>query len=105
MTDAALLHEVESRGRGAGQPENARAEPVLAAVGVLLDQLAALEGGDEAERRRLVHTELAGEFGDSDFPGAGEDLQDGHGTIDRLNGAPGARPSHPPETVLLMPRR
>ena len=48
---AALLHEVEPRGRGAGQPEDARAEPVLAAVGVLLDQLAALEGGDEAERR------------------------------------------------------
>ena len=61
---ARLLHEVEPGRGGAGEPEDADAEPVLAAVARLLDEPVRLERRHQPERRALVDAELAGDLGD-----------------------------------------
>jgi hypothetical protein len=82
---AALLDQVEARRRCPGQPQNADTEAVLAPLGVLLDQVAGLQGGDQPECRRLVHADLDGDVGDPHLALAGQDLQHRHGPVDRLD--------------------
>ena len=80
-----LLHDVEPGGGGAGQPEQADAEAVLAAVGGLLDQPVPLEGADQPEGGALVHAELGRHLGDPDLAAPGQDLEDGDRPIDGLD--------------------
>ncbi len=81
----ALLGDVHPHRRGPGQPDQAEAEAVFAALARLFDQTAHLQRRDQAERRRLVHSELGGELGDAGLAAAGEDLQDGHRAVDGLH--------------------
>jgi hypothetical protein len=46
-----LLNNVETRGAGAGEPQQAHAEPVLAPVLGLLHDVVALQGVQQPERR------------------------------------------------------
>ena len=93
---AGLLDHVEPGGGGAGQPQQADAEAVLAAALDLLDEAVRLQGGDQPERRALVHPELGGDLGDAGLAGAGEDLQDRQRPVDRLDtGAAAASRSLP----------
>ncbi len=79
--------------RGTGQPEQAHAQAVLAAVLGLLDEPRALEGRDQPERGALVDAELGGDLGDPGLAGAGQHLHDRHRPVDRLD--PVAAPASP----------
>ncbi len=81
----ALLGDVESARDRAGQAHDAEAEPVLAALGGLLDQSARLQRPEQAERGRLVDVDLGGDLADACLPALGEDLQDADGTVDGLH--------------------
>jgi hypothetical protein len=91
---AALVREVTLHGERAGQAHDAEPEPVLAAVGELLDEPAALQHGHQPRGRRLVHAELAGDLGDAGDPARGEDLQHRQRPVDRLHEGSGARLGH-----------
>ena len=82
-----LLGDVQSPGHRAGQPQDAEAEAVLAALLGLLDQFAFLERGEQPERRRLVHADVRGDLADTGLTALGQDLQHAHGAVDRLHAA------------------
>src|SRR5262249_17487580 len=91
--------QVQLRRGGAGQPDDAEAEPVLAPVGGLLHQVAALQHGQQPERRRLVYAQFAGHLGDPGLAAPGQDLQHGDRTVDRLYGSRLARNVAHGETI------
>ena len=62
---AGFLDHVEAGTGGAGEPEKADAEAVLATSLDLLDEAVLLEGGDEAEGRALVYVEGGRDLGDA----------------------------------------
>ena len=92
-----LGHQVQARGGGAGQAQVADAEPVTAAVAVLLDEAVRLEGRQQPERRGLVDAELARDLGDAGLAVTGEQLEDGQRAVHRLHG--GCRPGRLPSGI------
>ena len=84
-----LGHQVQAGGGGAGQAQVADAEPITAAVAVLLDQSVCLEGRQQPERRRLVHAELVRDLGDAGLAVTGEELEDGQRPVHRLHDGAG----------------
>ena len=82
-----LLGDVQPAGDRTGQPQDAEAEPVLAAVLGLLDQFAVLECAEQPEGGRLVHADVGGHFADAGLTALGEDLQHADGAVDRLHSA------------------
>ena len=84
---AALLGDVDASRDRAGQPYDAEAEPVLAALARLLHQAARLQGAEQAERGGLVNVDLGRHLADACLAAAGQDLQDADGAVDRLHSA------------------
>lgn len=80
-----LVDEVESRVGRAGEPQDAGPEAVLAPLGDLLDEVSVLECGDEPTRGALVDVEVAGQGGYSESAVLGEQLEDRHRAIYRLD--------------------
>src|SRR6185437_11911542 len=81
----ALLHQVEPGRRRPGQPQDADAQAVLAAVYVLGDQAAVFQRGHQPERGGLVHAQLDGDLGDPGLTLAGQDFEHGDGAVYRLH--------------------
>lgn len=82
---AALLGDVDASRDRTGQPYDAEAEAVLAALARLLHQAARLQGAEQSERGGLVHLDLGRHLADPCLATLGQDLQDADGAVDRLH--------------------
>ena len=88
-----LVGDIQLAGHRVGQPQDAEAQPVLSTVLSLFDEFALLEGGEQSERRRLVHADVRGDLGDAGFATLGENFQHADGAVDRLHTAGNFRPA------------
>ena len=97
-----LLGDVQTSRHRAGQPQDAEAEAVLAALLGLLDQFAVLERGKQPERGRLMHADIGGDLADAGLTPLGQDFQHAHSAVDRLHTA-GALTSRVAHDATIRP--
>ena len=78
--------EVHPPGGRGGQPDDAEAQRVLAAVAELFEQAPALQGGHEPRGGGLVDTQFLGDLGDAGLATGSEDFsKDGDGPVHPLD--------------------
>ena len=79
-----LLGQFELDVDAASESYEPEAQAVFSALGILLDHLARLERTQQAKRRGLVHTDLAGDLADPAGAPTGQQFENLQGAVHRL---------------------